>query len=236
MIGIYKIQNLLNGKVYIGQSNDIQRRFQEHQRKGSTSRIPLDVAIQKYGAENFSYEIVEECQIDELNEKETEWILYWNSHEEGYNCNTGGDQASIGSQNSNAKLTEEEVMNIRIAYANRESQKETYQQYKDKITWFSFQNLWQGRSWPHIMPEVFTKENKDYYSYEASRGEKSSSAIFTDEEVLLLRQRYVSQSAPLIFEDYKDRLSYQALQQILWGRHYGHLPIYSKKKKVWFNK
>ena len=58
MIGIYKITNKLNNKIYIGQSNNIQRRFLEHQTKGSISRIPVDEAIQKYGKENFSFEVM----------------------------------------------------------------------------------------------------------------------------------------------------------------------------------
>lgn len=49
MIGIYKITNLVNGKTYIGQSNNIERRFKEHQQKGELSRIPVDIAIKKYG-------------------------------------------------------------------------------------------------------------------------------------------------------------------------------------------
>lgn len=45
MIGIYKITNVKNNKIYVGQSNDIYRRFYEHQTKGEFSRIPVDVAI-----------------------------------------------------------------------------------------------------------------------------------------------------------------------------------------------
>ena len=48
MIGIYKITKKENGKSYIGQSNNIERRFAEHRTKGESSRIPLDIAIQKY--------------------------------------------------------------------------------------------------------------------------------------------------------------------------------------------
>ena len=47
MIGIYKITNLVNGKTYIGQSNNIERRLKEHQQKGELSRIPVDIAIKK---------------------------------------------------------------------------------------------------------------------------------------------------------------------------------------------
>lgn len=54
MVGIYKITNKINGKIYVGQSNNIKRRFWEHQNRGAASRIPVDAAIEKYGSENFS--------------------------------------------------------------------------------------------------------------------------------------------------------------------------------------
>ena len=65
------------------------------------------------------------------------------------------------------------------------------------------------------MPEVFTEENKKYYIYENSRGGNGASAKFTDEEVLIIRNRYVNESAKSIYEDYKTRVSFQTLQQIL---------------------
>ena len=65
------------------------------------------------------------------------------------------------------------------------------------------------------MPEVFTEENKKYYIYKNSNGQNRASAKFTDEEVLLIRKRYVKESAKSIYQDYKDRVSFQTLQQIL---------------------
>ena len=50
IIGIYKITNKKNGKMYIGQSNNIKRRFYEHCRN---NEILIDKAIQKYGKEEF---------------------------------------------------------------------------------------------------------------------------------------------------------------------------------------
>ena len=70
MIGIYKITKIENDKSYIGKSNDIERRFKEHQTKGKRSRIPVDEAIEKYGISAFTYEIIEQCSLEELNEKE----------------------------------------------------------------------------------------------------------------------------------------------------------------------
>jgi len=92
MIGIYKITNKLNNKIYIGQSNDIQRRFQEHKRAGRNSRIPVDIAIENYGKDNFQYEVLEECPVNELNTKEIYWIKKLNAIKNGYNCSKGGDQ------------------------------------------------------------------------------------------------------------------------------------------------
>lgn len=235
MIGIYKIENKINGKVYIGQSNNIQRRFQEHQTKGETSRIPVDIAIQKYGKDNFTYTVIEETTIDKLNQAEEFWIDYFNSVETGYNCSKGGDQQSIGENNGKAKLTEQDVIEIRKAYNNHLKQKDVYEKYKDIVSFGYFQNLWQGRSWSHVMPEVFTEENKQYYIYNNSNGGNGASAKFSDEEVIKIRERYVDESAKQIYEDYKDRVSYQTFQAMLWGRSYKTLPIYKKKEKKWIN-
>lgn len=65
IVGIYKITNLLNNKCYIGQSRNIYRRWQAH--RYANDSYPLHVAMKKYGMENFSFEISEECNIDELN-------------------------------------------------------------------------------------------------------------------------------------------------------------------------
>lgn len=67
MIGIYKITNLINGKIYIGQSTNIERRFKEHLKKG---RSVISKEILKEGRENFSFEVLEECLKNDLNRRE----------------------------------------------------------------------------------------------------------------------------------------------------------------------
>ena len=235
MIGIYKITNVKNNKIYVGQSNDIYRRFYEHQTKGESSRIPVDVAIQKYGKDSFIYEVLEECDITELNQKETFWIRKLNAIKDGYNCSEGGEQQSIGENNGRSKLTEQDIIEIRKAYNNHQKQKDVYEKYKDIISFGYFQNLWQGRSWSHIMPEVFTEENKQYYIFQNSNGGNGASAKFSNEEVIKIRERYVNESAKQIYEDYKNRVSYQTFQAMLWGRSYKTLPVYKKKEKKWIN-
>lgn len=236
MIGIYKITEKENPKMfYVGKSNDIERRFKEHKTKTyEQSRIPFDGYIKVKGIDAFTYEILEECSIEELSEREKYWVDKLNAKASG-NKFEGGLRDVVGSHNPNAKLTEEDVKKIRIAYNNHKRQKDIYEEYKNIITFQSFQNVWQGHSWSHIMPEVFTEENKQYYKTEQSKGEQGTGAKFTNEEVINIRKRYVNESAKNIYNDYKDRVSYQTFQQILWGRYYSELPIYKKKEKKWIN-
>jgi group I intron endonuclease len=79
MVGIYKMTNKINGKVYIGQSIDINKRIKEHFWKATNEKdvsynSAIHQAIRKYGAENFDWEILEECNADVIDEKEVQYI------------------------------------------------------------------------------------------------------------------------------------------------------------------
>lgn len=88
---IYITTNNINGKRYIGQRKyDKQGKWKEYLGSG----INITRAIKKYGSENFSKEIIEECKSKkELNEKEIFWIEFYNAVEsnEFYNIARGGD-------------------------------------------------------------------------------------------------------------------------------------------------
>lgn len=233
MIGIYKITKISNGKSYIGQSNDIERRFQEHKTKID---IPIEIAIRKYGVAAFSFEVLEECDLSHLDEREKYWISFYNTYKGvGYNCNPGGGN-NRGENNGRTKLTDQDVAYIRDCYDEHKRRKEIYEQFKDKISFDAFAMIWDGTTWKDIKPEVYTEENKLYYMRHATDGSKSEKAKFTSEEVISMRERYVKEDARAIYEDYKDRCSYNTLQQILWGRTYKDLPIYKKKQKAWVGK
>ena len=104
MIGIYKIENLVNGKKYIGQSTNITKRWQQHlevlTQNTETAQLarekPLYAAFIKYGLENFSFQIIEICNYNILDEREKYWIKYYNSfinaeNSQGYNLTIGGE-------------------------------------------------------------------------------------------------------------------------------------------------
>ena len=93
---IYKITNLVNGKIYIGKTiQGIQKRWYGHLKKAKIGKGHyLHSAIRKYGAHNFKIEQVCECNsAKELNQKEQYWISYYNSdnHSLGYNLTPGGE-------------------------------------------------------------------------------------------------------------------------------------------------
>lgn len=90
MVGIYIITNIINGKRYIGQSTDIKRRFYEHRCISHESNIHLKRALNKYGKENFKYEILELCAEEELDERE---VYYINAVKPEYNVSTGGQRS-----------------------------------------------------------------------------------------------------------------------------------------------
>lgn len=90
--GIYRITDLTNQKIYIGQATDLATRLKEHVKAGlgiDTPNNKLYVAMIKNGVENFSFEIVEKCDRDKLNEREAHWIAFYRSQEFGYNMTKG---------------------------------------------------------------------------------------------------------------------------------------------------
>lgn len=86
---IYKITNIQNNKVYIGQTiRPVKDRFHRHMNDALNDIIDTHFAraIRKYGKENFAVEIIDTAQSqDELNKKEQYWIQYYNSTQKGYN-------------------------------------------------------------------------------------------------------------------------------------------------------
>lgn len=94
MTGIYSIINNQNQKRYIGQSVEIEERIKRHfreLRKGIHHNKHLQSSFDKYGEDVFSFEILEECEEEELNSKEVQWIKQFDSYNSGYNETIGGD-------------------------------------------------------------------------------------------------------------------------------------------------
>ena len=89
--GIYKITNVANGKVYVGQSVDIAERWKQHIKRGTKCEVGtlagagLYEAMFTEGVWNFSFQILEVCAKEDLNAREKFWIAHYQSNEIGYN-------------------------------------------------------------------------------------------------------------------------------------------------------
>lgn len=88
--GIYAIINKKTGKIYIGQSIHIERRFKEHiYQKEPSSHI--DRSIGKYGKDSFDFKILYECDESELDIEEKKFINLYGTYHKGYNLTRGGE-------------------------------------------------------------------------------------------------------------------------------------------------
>lgn len=86
MIGIYKITNP-KGKIYIGQSINIEKRIGEYKKlRNCSGQTMIYRSLVKYGIENHFFEIIDECAIESLNERERYWQDYYDVLKNGLNC------------------------------------------------------------------------------------------------------------------------------------------------------
>ena len=96
---IYRITNKLNGKKYIGKTEYTNpfKRYNQHLKERTKDRCKgraIYKALNKYGPENFQFDIVEEVPNELLNEKEKYYIELFDTYKSGYNETIGGDGTS----------------------------------------------------------------------------------------------------------------------------------------------
>ena len=150
MYYIYKYTNKINGKVYIGQTNNLQKRFNGHKSeafnpKSKGYNLPFHCAIRKYGIKNFIYEVLEEIEDGEsqdfINDREIFFIDFYHSltTENGYNLTVGGDGCpksplTYEEKLSRSKLfTGDEIKDIQQRLLNDEEFDDIEEIYKPKL-------------------------------------------------------------------------------------------------------
>jgi group I intron endonuclease len=106
--GIYKITNIQTNHVYIGQSVVVKRRLRRHTqqlRDGIHENSYLLRHYNKYGKDNFTFEIIEYCSLDEMDMRECYWIDYYDSmnRAKGYNLESGGNPQKVLSEETKEK-------------------------------------------------------------------------------------------------------------------------------------
>jgi hypothetical protein len=128
---IYKITNLINGKIYIGKDTTSDKNYYG-------SGVLIKRSIKKYGIENFKKEILEICSSnDELCLKEMYWIDFFNSSnlEIGYNISKGGDGGDTISNNPNKEIIISKLSKVRKGKKYEELfPVDKVKQYKEKLS------------------------------------------------------------------------------------------------------
>lgn len=157
---IYKITNLINNKIYIGQTNNPNRRWKEHCNSNSGC-IKLRNAIKKYGSENFIFEIIEGPIIN-YDEREKYWITQYNSINEGYNIAEGGQTGPIfkGEESFFCLYSDSMVFNIcKDLIENKKYIKDIAEEYGVSSSYVSDLNAGKCRKFPELIYPLRKSEN-----------------------------------------------------------------------------
>ena len=108
MFYIYLIENNFNNKLYVGLSENINRRFSEHCKPCTRWKSIISNSITKYGRENFELIYLEKCDsLDEANKREIYWIKTLNTlSPNGYNLRKGGRAGGSPTEEVRQKMSE----------------------------------------------------------------------------------------------------------------------------------
>ena len=103
IVGIYKITSP-SGKIYIGQSIDIYKRFNHYKTLDCKGQVKLYNSFKKYGIDNHILEIAEECSIELLNDKERYWQDFYDVISKGLNLTLTNCKTKTGKHSNETKL------------------------------------------------------------------------------------------------------------------------------------
>lgn len=237
---IYKITNQINNKVYIGLTTcSLKYRWAKHitESKNINNTKHLYKSMRKYGIENFTIEEIDSTNdFKELGRLERYYIQQYNSTNPnlGYNLTHGGESNQYDG-NPSAKVTVEDVIQIREIYAMGELRLlECWKMYSDRLSYSGFQKIWNGVTWQGIMDWVYSKENIAIHSKQtANCGCKNGNALYSDDEVMMFRKYYVNHTLQETYEKYGSKSSSKVSFRQVIDKTYSYLPFYKKNKKQW---
>ena len=166
MIGIYKIENKVNGKVYIGQSIDIEHRWSGHKSKLRNNKHQNDYlqkSWNKYGEDNFDFSVICECNKEDLDNKEIYYIDYYKSTDSkyGYNLREGGESGTMTEttikklRGLGSTLSQDDVRHIKMLIYLLMDRNEIVKMYD--VSPKVLTAISQGKNWGYVLPELNDK-------------------------------------------------------------------------------
>lgn len=159
---IYRFKNLVNGKIYIGQTIvPVRRRLIQHMTFSRPwtkhHKTYFHNALQKYGWNNFDFSVIEICNSqEELDNREKYWISYYRSNEKpfGYNIESGGKDGRKG-----LKLSEEHKQKLLEANLGKKHKLETIEKRSKTV-----KSLWQNDEFRNSHINIIQNNLKDYWN------------------------------------------------------------------------
>lgn len=150
--GIYKITSP-SCRIYIGQSSNIKKRFSSYNSLRCKGQKRLYASFEKYGVENHKFEVIEECNIDQLNERERHWQEHYDVlSRRGLNCSL------VETKWKSQVHIKETIEKIRIANTGKKFTKEHRKKLSDSKS---------GENHP-----MYGKKGRNHYNFGKRRTEK----------------------------------------------------------------
>lgn len=165
---IYKLTNIINGKMYIGQTVRSMTECMAGHKRNYERKVHTKLydAMQKYGWNNFTVEAIEVCSsIEALNVRETYWIKYYDTVNNGYNMYYGGDNNCMFvkeiAEKHDKKMRTPEVRQkisktMKEFHSNHKVSEETKKKISDKLQAF----YKAGKKPNYKVPQHLTPEHK----------------------------------------------------------------------------
>jgi hypothetical protein len=185
MIGIYKLVfEGLEDWPYVGQSSDIERRYKAHVsmlQRGKGGKKLLE-AFEIAGVPKL--EIIEECSLEDLNEREIFWIAKLDAHNKGLNGSKGGDvYYGRGTEHSNSKYSEQEIIAVLkdiIASPNETVKEVTKRHNIPYQTVYSIKSgqthQWIQEEYPELLEDLAIDRRKSGFQHQRAK--------FTKDQIL----------------------------------------------------
>lgn len=205
MIGIYKITSP-KGRIYIGQSVNIEKRFKNYKSLNCISQSKLYKSLIKYGYQNHTFEVIEECNIELLNERERYWQDYFNSVSAFHlNCLATKTNSKSGYMSDSSKLKMSKT-------------RKGYKRPKDLIEKLRILNTGSKRSYESKQKMSIAQTGKKR-SLESRKkqSEKLKGRSFSEETLAKMRNK---------------KINSKKVQCLETGKIYDSLTIYCNEKNV----
>lgn len=246
MIGIYKITSK-SGKIYIGQSVNIYNRFRQYYNGRVQNQTRLKNSFKKHGINNHFFEIIEECSLELLNERERHWQDFYNViGKNGLNCvlTSTKDKKHIVSKETKEKLrklnlgkktseqTKEKIRNIRLG-----SKMSKESSIKKRNAMLGEKNHFFGKKHSKETIEIIKYKNSlkkgELNNFFGKKHKESTKEILSNKRKELINKGFIAYSKKVI--NLKTNIEYNSLAELCRCENLNYVNvrsgIYYKLKK-----